>query len=299
MLHDKDREPASYSFGDELKFMRRVIRVGVGLTHRRGQPKSFQVRGNVLLPVKTLHLVSACHDKSTRQFRAIIELCRLALPDESDVMLRALYELMLTNEFLLRPGIKLKMTCKRNGKNPGEKRTYVTRVDNLQATTYEARANLYIAKAIFDRKKDLVRRSETRGLRSTAHRRALAKAEADANGAEAIVGKKWADRLRKGGFSGRSVVDLAASFGFLKVHHALYARWSANSHGSDLLKRISSTSEQATELDYERFMEDLLLVMNLSSRVYLTLIGTLAETLCLRQSARVQAMQGEHDSIFR
>ena len=205
----------------ELDLASDILDLGTGIFDRPGTIET--VPGlDELVVVIALGLVA----KACKQYRAIGELVELGLGEVVGNNLHILLETMLAVEFILRR----KVLLKQNGK--------LLPPIKGKALTTRFRAALYMANDAFNARKFVLGLMATPGLKRQLSVETRNQAVSNAMTWEAEIGTDWAKRVKRYGYAGVSVSDLADSLGHTRLYAAIYRLNSAGVHSSDAMSYV-------------------------------------------------------------
>lgn len=155
--------------------------------------------------------------KMCKQYRGIIALSELGLGKEASCLSRMLFESMLAIQFILRRKVNLRGLAPVPGK----------------PLSSRFRCDLYIANHGFQITKNFRLMCETPGFKRIATKKEKQAAAAEVSRWEGIIGTEWTERLKKKGYAGMSVENLAYSLHFRSLYNELYRSTSIGVHGAD------------------------------------------------------------------
>ena len=225
--HEEEvRHRIEAAFAAELSFSADVFKLGLDAIGWDDQDEGGRVTVTRRKGVNdlTFYLALGLFAKVCNQHRSVTLLCRRGYGDAASILTRAMFESVLALHFLLKPRINLK----ENGKP--------FKPDPKKSLTTQFRSWLYLAHAAFQDEELLNNFQGTPLLKSLAKRLGdPATIAALAQEAEKRIGAHWASRVRKRGFAGVSIRDLAESLRVLPWYKSVYALQSTSVHAGDAL----------------------------------------------------------------
>jgi hypothetical protein len=187
-----------------------------------------------LVFVKAMGLLA----KACKQYRAVGELAAMGLGDPCDSLSRMMFETMLAIMFVLREQVELKEKGKVLGVIGEKKLTAVFRCQLYSAN--EAIQSRKIVNAFM--------RSPT--LEDQIPESSRAKLEADAAELEAVIGPDWTKRVKRHGYAGVNIFDLADTFGMSHVYASVYKITSSGVHAADAMSHFAGDVDSTNDFNF-------------------------------------------------
>lgn len=220
-LEDKVHQHIRLELKPELDLATEILELGTGV-FTSGTPMHPGDGLDDYVVITGLGLVA----KACKQYRAIGMLVEAGLAEVADSNARMLLETMLAVNFILRRTVILKENGVKVRSVPGK----------LLTTRF--RTSLYLANNAFNERKFVRSTLETPGLRRKIPVTKLNHINRIAADWETEIGAEWTKRLKKKGYSGVSVKDLAESLGYGQLYATTYRLSSAGVHASDASSHV-------------------------------------------------------------
>lgn len=176
-------------------------------------------------------LSSALFCKLCREYRSVLLLGCNGYVEEAEILLRAMYEGVVTLRFLLHPKVRLVSQGRpinMKGRKP---------------LTRKVRADLYLYHDVTDNIRKIEQYRLTPGLKRTGRRLDLTEYKQGANELRKTIGNGWAsviDKSKK--LAGLTLRDLSDSLSLTNAYLTAYAHLSKGAHAKETLKYIRDVS---------------------------------------------------------
>ena len=256
------------SLRKEFDLARRLLRFGLGIARRP--------IGNVQgLDTKAEFIANALYAKACKQYRSIVELCKIGRGTEAATLTRSLLETLLATGFILRRRFRLVEFV------DGVKTPVVESGEPFDTTVRALLFELHQYRESEGQAKDL---RKTRGLKLQGRRLQKQSGLPTVAETKKRLSPWWRKRWKAGKqtYSTVSARALAASLGptYERVYMAVYRSLSWNSHAVDIVEHLKpQTDEEPTHLIWIEDVERIRSVATLATALYIGCLETMNDRL--------------------